>query len=98
MNKHAQALGFNPRPPRLEGATPRLPFSQTPGLFQSAPPPLGGGDAAVAAAHAERRCFNPRPPRLEGATNLRQAAHLQAFVSIRAPPAWRGRHSPESPQ
>ena len=59
--------------------------------FQSAPPPLGGGDGVCGRSSRRSRCFNPRPPRLEGATRLFSRNTRYPSVSIRAPPAWRGR-------
>ena len=59
--------------------------------FQSAPPPLGGGDNAMIVAILFYLCFNPRPPRLEGATCHFLYGSTKVEVSIRAPPAWRGR-------
>ena len=133
------SVSFNPRPPRLEGATgrprrhihaptvsirappawrgrlpkplsilpkPRVSIRAPPAwrgrqrhdrghpflpLFQSAPPPLGGGDLSFPLRKHQGRSFNPRPPRLEGATPCARIASMVLLVSIRAPPAWRGR-------
>ena len=60
-------------------------------MFQSAPPPLGGGDLDRDQLDENPNCFNPRPPRLEGATPYHGVGASDGVVSIRAPPAWRGR-------
>ena len=67
-------------------------------MFQSAPPPLGGGDLDRDQLDENPNCFNPRPPRLEGATPYHGVGASDGVVSIRAPPAWRGRLRPMTPR
>ena len=83
---------FNARPPRLEGATPLTNgCGRSFWKFQSAPPPLGGGDRRFN-PFLIRRCVSIRaPPAWRGRQGHKACKQNNNAVSIRAPPAWRGR-------
>ena len=90
--RNARYPSFQSAPPPLGGGDSFTRAKKRPVKFQSAPPPLGGGDSEVSAPRwPDAACFNPRPPLGGGDVSVPMRQRVAGDVSIRAPPAWRGR-------
>ena len=66
-------------PPAWRGRLPSAIFYAGVVMFQSAPPPLGGGDTLIVPWARASSSFNPRPPRLEGATSRQWRTTIKIF-------------------